>query len=81
MGRGEQKGLVASITGSPRPLTCFGVDVSLQEEMDISRLLDIFNQGLSFLKELMSNLGVGDQPESSHMAACAIEGLLLLLQG
>ena len=57
------------------------MDVSLQEEMHISRLLYIFNQGFSFLKELMSNLGVGDQPESSHTAARAIESLLLLLQG
>lgn len=80
MGRGEQKGLVASVTESPRPLTCFGVDVSLQEGTDIGRLLDVFNQGSSFLKELMSNLGVGDQPESGHTAARAIESLLLLFQ-
>lgn len=53
MGRGEQKGLVASVTDSPTPLTCFGVDVSLQEGMDIGRLLDVFNQGSSFLKELL----------------------------
>lgn len=80
MGRGEQKGLMASITEAPRPLTCFGVDVSFQKGMDIDRLLDVLNQGSSFLKELMSNLGVGDQPESSHTAARAIEGFLLLFQ-